>query len=208
MAIRPHRAVKPSQIPGTAEYRKKIGWIPRSGYIHPEYNLPQDPALHGIVQGQMQAAKEQWRALSMPGMYAAEKAYQAGLPEGAFLAPGTGGAAYGTAIRVGGAIPALTVRSIPTLTAQSIASRTTGTTASRAAGIGIAGGGTALARGGPSVGTVPGGGLDLSGVGSSISSAGSSMMNMVRQYLPLAVKVVLAVIVIKIILWLVRGRSR
>lgn len=195
-----HVAFEQVKIPGV--------YTPRFGYYHPEWDtsIQQDPAVHQLAKGQMQAAKEQWRALSMPGMYAAEKAYQAGLPTGAYLAPGTGGAAYGTATRVGGVIPDFIPRVIPALTAQSIASRTIGTTASRTAGTGIAGGGTALARGGPSVGTVPGGGLDLSGIGSGISSAGSSMMNMVKQYLPLAVKVVLAVLVIKIVLWLIKGR--
>lgn len=86
-----------------------------------------------------------------------------------------------------------------------------GTTASRSASTGVAGGGTALARGGPAVGVAPGGGLDLgvagSGIGSSISSVGSGIMNTVTQYLPLAVKIGAALIGIKIVLWLVRGKK-
>lgn len=91
------------------------------------------------------------------------------------------------------------------------AARVVGTTASRSASTGVAGGGTALARGGPAVGVAPGGGLDLgvagSGIGSSISSVGSGIMNTVTQYLPLAVKIGAALIGIKIVLWLVRGKK-
>lgn len=85
--------------------------------------------------------------------------------------------------------------------------RVTGTTASRSAGSGVASGGTALAYGGPAVGAPPGAGLNLSGVGSSITSAGTSALNVVTQYIPLATKVVLAVIAVKVVLWLVRGKK-
>jgi len=103
--------------------------------------------------------------------------------------------------------------------------RVMGTTASQSAGMGVASGGTALARGGPAVGVPPGAGLNLSGVGtglnlsgvgtglnlsgvgSSITSTGTDVMNIAKQYLPLAIKVVLAVIVLKIVFWLIRGKK-
>jgi hypothetical protein len=85
--------------------------------------------------------------------------------------------------------------------------RVTGTTASRSAGMGVATGGTALAYGAPAVSAPPGGGLNLSGVSSSITSAGTSAVNMVTPYIPLATKVVLAVVALKVILWLVRGKK-
>jgi len=94
------------------------------------------------------------------------------------------------------------------------------------ASTGLAAGGSALARGGPAVGTIPGGGLNimpaasaggglsvaagglgLGGIGESITSTGTGIVNMVKQYIPLAVKVILAVIVIKIVLWLIRGKK-
>jgi len=46
-----------------------------------------------------------------------------------------------------------------------------------------------------------GGGLD-----GSISGIGSNIIGTVKQYIPLAIKVVLAIIVIKILLWLLKGR--
>jgi hypothetical protein len=85
--------------------------------------------------------------------------------------------------------------------------RVTGTSASRSASTGVAGGGTALARGGPAVGVAPGAGLNLTGVGSSITSAGNSAISMVTPYIPLATKVVLGVIALKIVLWLIRGKK-
>jgi hypothetical protein len=48
--------------------------------------------------------------------------------------------------------------------------------------------------------------LGLGGIGESVSSFGSGIVNTVKEYIPLAIKVVLAVIVIKIVLWLLRGR--
>ena len=94
-----------------------------------------------------------------------------------------------------------------TLAAAHEARVTAGTTASRTAGTGIAGGGTALARGGPAVGVQPGAGLDLGlGIGSSLSNVGSGIMNTVTSYIPLAIKLVLLFIGIKAVLWLMRGR--
>lgn len=94
------------------------------------------------------------------------------------------------------------------------------------AATGLAAGGSALARGGPAVGTIPGGGLGtvagggagggltaapigglgLGSIGSSITGAGTGVMNTITEYLPLAIKVVVAVIVIKIVLGLMGGR--
>jgi hypothetical protein len=48
--------------------------------------------------------------------------------------------------------------------------------------------------------------LGLGGIGESVSSFGSGIVNTVKEYIPLAIKVILAVIVIKIVLWLLRGR--
>jgi hypothetical protein len=79
---------------------------------------------------------------------------------------------------------------------------------------GLAAGGTALARGGPAVGSVPAGGLSLGdgglplgGVTTSLGGIGKSITDTGMQLLPLAIKVVIAVIVIKIVLWLIRGRK-
>jgi hypothetical protein len=95
---------------------------------------------------------------------------------------------------------------IPALTAGSIAAARTGALSFGTAATGLAAGGSALARGGPSVGTIPGGGL--AGIGESLTSTGAGITNMVKQYIPLATKVILAVIVIKIVLWLVIGRKK
>ena len=84
--------------------------------------------------------------------------------------------------------------------------RVTGTTASQSAATGLAAGGTALAHGGPAVGTVPGGGLDLSGIGGSLTSTGAGVINMVKQYIPLAIQIGVALIGIKMLLWLVRKK--
>jgi hypothetical protein len=46
----------------------------------------------------------------------------------------------------------------------------------------------------------------LSGVESSIGKIGTDVMNTVTSLVPLAIKVVLAIIVIKIVIWLLRGR--
>ena len=46
----------------------------------------------------------------------------------------------------------------------------------------------------------------LSGFGSSVSKAGVSIMNTFGSLVPLAIKVIIAVIVIKIILWLIKRR--
>jgi hypothetical protein len=86
------------------------------------------------------------------------------------------------------------------------------------ASTGLAAGGSALARGGPSVGTLPGGGVPVAaggGAGGGLSTAltgglggiSSGIMGTVTQYLPLAIKVILAVIVVKIVLWVVRGKK-
>lgn len=48
--------------------------------------------------------------------------------------------------------------------------------------------------------------LSIGGIGSSITSAGTGIIDMIKQYIPLAIKVILAVIVIKIVLWLVKRR--
>jgi len=97
---------------------------------------------------------------------------------------------------------------VPALTAGSIAAARSGAVSFGGAGTGLAAGGTALARGGPAVGTIPGGGLGLGSIGASLTSTGTGIVNIVKQYIPLATKVVLAVIVIKIVLWLVRGRRK
>jgi len=49
----------------------------------------------------------------------------------------------------------------------------------------------------------PGVGGGLSG---SISNLGSSITNTIKEYIPLAIKIILAIIVIKILLWLLKGR--
>ena len=51
-------------------------------------------------------------------------------------------------------------------------------------------------------------GLGLSGIGSSISSYGGNLLNQVKTLVPLALKIIAAVIIVKIILWLVKGRRR
>jgi hypothetical protein len=48
--------------------------------------------------------------------------------------------------------------------------------------------------------------LGLGGIGESMSDIGNSIADTVKEYLPLAIKVILAVIIIKIVLWLLRGR--
>jgi hypothetical protein len=47
----------------------------------------------------------------------------------------------------------------------------------------------------------------LTGLGSSISKMGVGASNTLATFVPLAIKVILAVIVIKIVLWLIRGRK-
>lgn len=47
----------------------------------------------------------------------------------------------------------------------------------------------------------------LSGVSSSITSAGTGIINTLGSLIPLAIKIILAVIVIKIVLWLIKGRK-
>jgi hypothetical protein len=49
----------------------------------------------------------------------------------------------------------------------------------------------------------PGG---LGGIGGDISNIGSGIMDTAKSYAPLAVKVVLAVVAIKIVFWLIRRR--
>jgi hypothetical protein len=48
----------------------------------------------------------------------------------------------------------------------------------------------------------------LTNFSSSVGKAGTGIMNTLGSLIPLAIKVVLAVIVIKIVLWLVKGRRR
>jgi hypothetical protein len=48
--------------------------------------------------------------------------------------------------------------------------------------------------------------LSMSGISSSITSAGSGIVNTLGSYIPLAIKIILAVIVLKIVLWLIKGR--
>lgn len=76
-----------------------------------------------------------------------------------------------------------------------------------AAGTGLAAGGTALGRGGPSVGSVVAASdLGLGNIGGDITSTGKGIIDIIMQYIPLAIKIVVAVIVIKIVLSLLRGR--
>ena len=46
------------------------------------------------------------------------------------------------------------------------------------------------------------------GFGESISNLGGSITDTIKQFIPIAIKILLAVIVIKIFLWLLRGRKR
>jgi hypothetical protein len=79
---------------------------------------------------------------------------------------------------------------------------------------GESGGMGAAAGGGGGMGAGAGGGagagagadLGLGGIGDSISSLGSGIVDTIKEYIPLAIKVILAIIVIKIVLWLLRGR--
>lgn len=202
---------KLSDVPGTREYNIKHSYIPGrfGGFIHvpgqvgtySEWMEPGAQERHALVQGQMQAAKDQWRALSMPGMVAAERAYQEGLPIGAILAPGTGHAVSGVTTRTASMAPTRLVVS----SAKSYGSASSG----------IAAGGTALARGGPAIGGFPGAGLSLGGVasagpldkiGSGLTDTGKTVIDTAMSYIPLAIKVGAAIVAIKIILWLVRRK--
>jgi hypothetical protein len=58
----------------------------------------------------------------------------------------------------------------------------------------------------PAAGAAAAADLGLGGIGESISSFGSGIVDTIKEYIPLAIKVILAVIVIKIVLWLLRGR--
>ena len=49
-------------------------------------------------------------------------------------------------------------------------------------------------------------GLGLAGIGSDIQATGSGIVNTAKSLIPTAVKVVAAVLVFKIVLWLIRGR--
>lgn len=62
--------------------------------------------------------------------------------------------------------------------------------------------------GGTGISGVSAGDLGLGGIGTSISSLGSGIMGTVTGLIPIAIKVVVAVIVIKIVLWLLKGRRR
>jgi hypothetical protein len=86
------------------------------------------------------------------------------------------------------------------------------------ASTGLAAGGSALARGGPAVGAVPGGGLGTVAAagGGGLSTAlglgdvGDTMggiMDTIKGLIPIAIKIIIAVIVVKIVLWLIRGRK-
>jgi hypothetical protein len=85
-------------------------------------------------------------------------------------------------------------------------SRVTGTTASQTAKTGIAAGGSALAQGGPALGLLPGAGLDLSGATGGIGSSIGGITDTIKGLIPTALTILLAIIVIKIVLWLIRGR--
>jgi hypothetical protein len=69
---------------------------------------------------------------------------------------------------------------------------------------GMGAGAGAGAGGGAGAGA--GADLGLGGIGDSISSLGSGIVDTIKEYIPLAIKVILAIIVIKIVLWLLRGR--
>jgi hypothetical protein len=118
--------------------------------------------------------------------------------------------ARAAALLITSGVPAITAGNVirdPSAVNAILAGASTAPSSYGTAGTGLAAGGTALGRGAPSVGSVPGGELGLGGIGTDITATGKGIMDTITQYLPLAVKVVVAVIVIKIVLSLVRGRK-
>jgi hypothetical protein len=172
------------------------------------------------------------------GMYA-EYLARGGPPEGIGTARLTAGgrmAAYRSGVRLAGSalrapITYTSIRGVPTFVPteslkggeQFMPLSGTSTASFGSAASGLAAGGSALARGGPAVGSIPGGGLGIvaaaggggltvaeglgiGGIGSSITNAGTGIINTVKEYIPLAIKIGAAVIGIKMLLWLVRKK--
>lgn len=77
-----------------------------------------------------------------------------------------------------------------------------------AAGAGA--GGVTPARGATAAEGVATGGLGLSlgGIGGDISSTAGGIINQFKSFIPTAVKIIAAVVVLKIVLWLIKGRRR
>jgi hypothetical protein len=49
--------------------------------------------------------------------------------------------------------------------------------------------------------------LSLGSIGTGVSDIGSGIMNTIKEYIPLAIKIILAFIIIKIVLWLILRRK-